>query len=128
MLFRFIDADVNKDLREKLAVGREYEILEVIQEIKNRMAVVDFDTRSAEERGLIGATSWYNRHRSEKAANRIISARRSKRTNAPQAAAVPVTTATLQELKLKLQARRQERISAVTPSVNATIAAAGVDS
>ena len=83
LLHRFITSSTNIDLREKLATGDFQCMLQVINELNIRMSVIDYDTKIAEERGMIGKTSWYYRHRDEKAANRILSTPRRRNTKVP---------------------------------------------
>jgi hypothetical protein len=78
MLYRFMDAPAHIDLRERLATGTLEEMMGVVEEVKRRLAVVDFDTELAEAQGLINGNTWYMRHRNEKSAKRIISPMRSK--------------------------------------------------
>ena len=97
MLYRFIDAPLNADLRMLLATGNLEEMFSVVSEIEKRfsqaglfnperVAIAEFDEESEdicrenEEKavalGLLGPTSWYMRHRDDRAANRVLSRRR----------------------------------------------------
>jgi tRNA-dihydrouridine synthase len=78
-LFRFVDAPSNQDLRRLLAEGTFEDMLRVVDIIEERLAVVNFCTKTAEEKGLLNTPgkTWYMRHRDDKSAMRVISPRRS---------------------------------------------------
>ena len=77
MLYRFVDAPKNKDLREKLALGDFDEMVGIVNLIEERLnGEVDCDR--AQSNGLLGPNTWYMRHRSEGSKNRVISPRRIK--------------------------------------------------
>lgn len=76
MLFRFLDAPAHFDLREALAKGTLEDMSNIVLELERRLSVVDFDTNLAIEKGLVGSTNWYMRHRNEKAALRVMSPKR----------------------------------------------------
>lgn len=73
MLYKMVDAPRNKDLQSTLSVASYEEMKEVLAELKIRMSKVDFDTERADKQGLLGPTTWYMRHRDERAMNRVIS-------------------------------------------------------
>lgn len=72
-LFRFVDAPRNEVERKLLAEGDFDEMVSVVHTLRERAAEVGFDTKVAEEKGLLGPTSWYHRHRDAKAMRRILS-------------------------------------------------------
>lgn len=76
LLFRFVDAPKNKDLRQILAKGRLPEMYEVINTIYERMQTVDMDVECAIEAGLLSKTSWYMRHRCESNSERRMANKR----------------------------------------------------
>jgi len=82
MLFRFIDAPKNSDLRLILAEGNNEEMFYVVSEIKERMSRVDFESNRAIEEGFMNTRNWYMRHRGENASTRILPRR--KVTNSPK--------------------------------------------
>lgn len=71
ILYRFVDAPSNRDQREILATGSWEQMKGVVEVLRERLSYVDFDTQLAEEKGLLGPTTWYMRHRDERAANRV---------------------------------------------------------
>ena len=77
MLFRFIDAPNNSDLRLILAEGSNEEMLQVVHEIRNRLSKVNYNSELAIEHGLMNTRNWYMRHRDEFSSNRILPRRRS---------------------------------------------------
>jgi len=76
MLFRFMDAPANRDLRTKMANGRSSEIAEVLNELDTRAAALDYDPALAVERGFLNGKSWYMRHRGEGGEDRRLANRR----------------------------------------------------
>lgn len=108
MLYRFVNTPHHSDLREKLAWGHEREIEEVIEELKCRLSTVDFNTDLAIKRGLVGKTTWYNRHRDERAAQRILSPPRSM-TKIKPVDEMPIAVK-LSQLKEKLMAARVDKV------------------
>ena len=52
-------------------------MINIVKELERRLSVVDFNTDLAVEKGLIGPTYWYMRHRDERAQQRIYSSKRS---------------------------------------------------
>ena len=77
MLYRFVDAPNNKDLREALALGDFDEMVGIVDRIEERLNGEE-DCERAQSKGLLGAHTWYMRHRSEDSKNRVISPRRMK--------------------------------------------------
>lgn len=57
MLYRFVDAPKNKDLRETLALGDFNEMLDVVDQIESRLNGIE-DDEKAEAEGLLGSHSW----------------------------------------------------------------------
>jgi len=76
MLFRFVNAPAHLDLRHQLATGRYTEMIEVVEVLKQRLSVVDFNMEMALEKELISPSIWYMRHRTEEARSRILSRKR----------------------------------------------------
>eukprot|EP01041_Mallomonas_annulata_P012477 gene12477-26247_t len=117
ILFRFIHSPKHLDLRRKLAEGDFIQMVEVVEELKQRMSVVDFNMNIALEQGLISENTWYMRHRGVSADNRILS--RNKAINIIQEKQKVIQrnilnceeNVNLQDkltnLKLKLQKKRQ---------------------
>ena len=81
MLHRFVDCKAHADLREQLATGDWATMQAVYWQLRDRLAAVDFNTPLAEERGLIGPTGWYYRHRDARAETRILSLPRRRATS-----------------------------------------------
>ena len=114
MLYRFVDAPKNRDLREKLALGNFDEMLGIIDEIEERLNGM-IDCERAQSEGLLNHHTWYMRHRNEASQNRIISPRR-KKASGPgmpfvkrddmEDSEFDVQTK-LKELKAKLLAKRE---------------------
>ena len=78
MLYRFSDAPNNVDLRMQLANG-DFEMMKnVVVQLHERMSKIDYQTDVGVEKGLIGKTHWYYRHRDDKALQRIHSIPRKK--------------------------------------------------
>jgi len=73
MLFRLLDGAANKDLREILSEGDFEEMQSVVMQLRARFEAVGMDEAVALERGLLGPTLWYMRHRDERASKRIVS-------------------------------------------------------
>jgi len=73
MLHRFVNCKAHADLREQLATGDWATMQAVCHRLRERLAAVDYDTALAEERGLVGTTGWYFRHRDARAETRILS-------------------------------------------------------
>lgn len=78
MLHRFTDADRNSDVRKLLSEGDFTEMKQAVMILKERLSTVDYMTDIALAAGLIGSTSWYYRHRDERASNRVYSPRKSR--------------------------------------------------
>lgn len=81
LLYRFVDASKNSDLRTMLAEGTRDQMKYVVEELKHRLSVVqsydpEVAIQTAVELGLLGPTIWYMRHRDSRAAARILSAPR----------------------------------------------------
>jgi hypothetical protein len=83
MLYRFVDAPRNADLRMQLATGDFETMKNVVTQLNQRMALIDYDTDIAIEEGLLGSTHWYYRHRDEKAKARILSIPRKRGSRTP---------------------------------------------
>jgi len=64
MLYRFVNAPRNTDLRSLLADGPYENFPQVVDEIERRVSVssVAFDPDNAINEGLLTPTTWYNRH------------------------------------------------------------------
>jgi tRNA-dihydrouridine synthase 1 len=71
-LYRMVAAPKNRDLQAMLATGSYEEMSGVVAALKERMSEVGFDTQLAYERDLLGPTTWYMRHRDERATNRVL--------------------------------------------------------
>ena len=80
ILYRFSDAPGNTDLRSQLANGNFQDMKDVVVKLHDRMARINYDTEIGMERGIIGHTNWYYRHRDEKAFQRINSIPRKKKS------------------------------------------------
>lgn len=76
LLYRFLDAPKNADLRSLLAEGKRSDMSHVVDQLKHRLAVVSGSEDVAVEMGLLGPTIWYMRHRDSRAASRILCAPR----------------------------------------------------
>ncbi|KAJ1389974.1 dihydrouridine synthase-domain-containing protein, partial [Ochromonadaceae sp. CCMP2298] len=65
MLFRFLQADANRDLQKLLSEGSYRQMVGVVALLEERLRGVDFDTERAVERGLCtpAGTGYYMRHR-----------------------------------------------------------------
>jgi len=117
-MYRLIDAPSNHDLRDKLATGSLQEMIGVIDTLSQRLSQVDYDTKVAEERGLIGKTHWYMRHRDDRAAKRVLSTPKKAifhpATIARQAEKASDNLAPQLELKQKLLAKKREREQSIS--------------
>lgn len=73
MLYRFMDAPINADLRKRLSEEGLSGMHQVFTELKERLSRIDFNTDVALERGFLGPTNWYMRHRDERAIQKVLS-------------------------------------------------------
>ena len=71
--FKMLDCPGNGDLREVLAEGDFDQMQGVVGQLRSRYEAVGMDENMALERGLLGPTNWYYRHRDERASKRIVS-------------------------------------------------------
>jgi tRNA-dihydrouridine synthase 4 len=108
MLHRFFSVRAHHDLRDRLAEAKLQDILQIVDDLDQRMKKISYDTKYAEENGLIGMTTWYMRHRDEKAQQRILSIPRN--SVAPNREAK--SEVDLQALKEKLLAKHAEKLKA----------------
>jgi hypothetical protein len=76
MLYRFMDAPANRDLRAKLANGHSVEIAEVLDELDTRATALGYDPALAVESGFLNGKSWYMRHRGKGCEDRRLANRR----------------------------------------------------
>ena len=113
ILFRFINVESNSDLRYLLAEGNLEEMVTVVHKLKERFAVIDYNTQIAEERLMISKSSWYLRHRDEEAENRIISPRRRDRLR-PELSNTLEETTPLEEKLSNLKKKLIQKRSAST--------------
>ena len=72
ILYRFLDAPKNADLRRIVAEKDIPNMLQVVIELKNRLSSVDNNTEKGIQEGYIGPTIWYMRHRDSRALKRIV--------------------------------------------------------
>jgi tRNA-dihydrouridine synthase len=76
MLFRFMDAPSNRDLRTLLGTGDIHDMDYVLLELEKRFDGVQGTPNEIPDlvsRGLLGPTLWYYRHRDDRAQHRIMS-------------------------------------------------------
>ena len=76
MLFRFMDAPGNSDLRQRLGNGDMGDMDFVLEALNERFAGVQGTPEEISElveKGLLGPTLWYYRHRDERAQQRVMS-------------------------------------------------------
>ena len=79
ILYRFMDAPKNADLRRILAEKDLPDMVQVVIELKNRLSTIDFNTEKGIQIGYIGPTIWYMRHRDSRALSRIVATPRQKK-------------------------------------------------
>ena len=76
MLFRFMDAPVNRDLRQRMGNGDMADMDSVLAVLNKRFAGIQGtpdEIPELIEKGMLGPTLWYYRHRDERAQNRVMS-------------------------------------------------------
>ena len=73
ILYRITDAVNNQDFRKRLSEGSIAGFPELLHDMHDRYRRIDYDEKAAMSMGLLNQNSWYMRHRTEKAANRILS-------------------------------------------------------
>ena len=73
MLHRFITAPGNRDLLDLLSSGNYAQMCSVVHQLDERLSKVQYCVETAEEKGLLGKTSYYFRHRDERASKRVLS-------------------------------------------------------
>ncbi len=76
MLFRFMDAKGNRDLCKQMGSGDMTDMDYVLNALNERFAGIDGTPEEIPElveKGLLGPTLWYNRHRDERANQRVMS-------------------------------------------------------
>jgi hypothetical protein len=76
MLFRFMDAPANKDLRQLMGNGDMADMDHVLEVLNERCAGIEGtpdEIPELVEKGMLGPTLWYYRHRDERAQNRVMS-------------------------------------------------------
>jgi hypothetical protein len=76
LLYRFVDAPKNADLREILSRGHLAEMSRVLPELHRRIAPHGWDDAQLEQAGLLNDRTWYWRHRGVGAEERRLSNRR----------------------------------------------------
>jgi tRNA-dihydrouridine synthase 1 len=117
-LYRMLDCDANQDLREVLSKGNFEEMAGVVEQLKERMSTIGFDTALAKERGMLGPTNWYYRHRDERAQKRIVSVPHSLKRLTEQGIINPVAPlddeTRLANLKTRLLEKRQNLMGATS--------------
>lgn len=117
MLYRFVDAPSNRDLRELLSEGNFEEMLSVVATLKTRLSATSFDMELSKQRGLINDTHWYFRHRDEKAKKRIYSTRRGSKIQIGRDGALgssePTSEVGLEDKLSALKKRLQEKRASV---------------
>ena len=117
ILYRFIDARKNSDLRLTMAKGTFQEMISCFNEMKIRMETIrsadgTYDIELAVEKGLLGPTTWYWRHRDERASQRVLSTPRNALTM--KFGANTTKEVTQKELKERLKEKMASRIAAAS--------------
>ena len=126
MLYRFLDAPKNLDLRAQLAETNFAGMLEVVDKIEDRVGHLK-DSSTAESEGLLNSYSWYMRHRHAATANRVLIPKRVRGTGGrgiesgaqiidkyeKQHAGLNDVKAHMSDLKEKLKAKRLAAVQSV---------------
>lgn len=79
MLYRFLEAPKNLDLRSQLAEGDFLNMIDVVDQVEHRVGHYK-DIQKAESEGFLGTYTWYMRHRHEGTLNRVLIPRRQRGT------------------------------------------------
>ena len=112
--FMMLDCRGNSDLRELLASVDFEEMQGVIKQLRDRLEAVGMNESLARERGLLGPTLWYFRHRDERASKRIVSQPNSIKKLVEQGlmpGVAPIDgSVKLAELKTRLLEKRKQRV------------------
>lgn len=106
ILHSFLDAPKNIDLREKLADGAIDELLEVQLSLENRIHGLEY--KNLVETGYMIPTTWYMRHRDEKALKRITSPRKEKIVPNRDGDTPEIIEGKLQALRQRLLSKKKE--------------------
>ena len=109
MLYRFLNTNMNIDLRTQMAEGNIQSMENVILQLKDRAIKFDNNMHIALEQGFISQDTWYRRHRGINSANRIVSKKKTihliNNTNNNYNSPIDISIK-LSELKARLENKR----------------------